>query len=78
MDDIMELLKDNFIWESSDEDPKNPGFKMPVNMMFFHRWCTLTVQSAVRMKPLEIYKMFQKRNFGIVWDKSLWLELSIN
>ncbi|ONK76402.1 uncharacterized protein A4U43_C03F27300 [Asparagus officinalis] len=46
MDDIMELLKDNFIWESGDEDPKNPGFKMPVNLMFVHRWCTLTVQSA--------------------------------
>ncbi|ONK76371.1 uncharacterized protein A4U43_C03F26990 [Asparagus officinalis] len=45
MNDIMELLKDNFIWESSDEDPKNPGFKMLVNMMFVHRWCTLTVQS---------------------------------
>ncbi|ONK68284.1 uncharacterized protein A4U43_C05F9650 [Asparagus officinalis] len=60
MDDIMELLKDNFIWESGDEDPKNPGFKMPVNMMFVHRWCTLTVQSAIRSWKAKLKKKYYK------------------
>ncbi|ONK56967.1 uncharacterized protein A4U43_C10F15180 [Asparagus officinalis] len=57
-DDIMDLLKDNFIWESGDEDPKNPGFKMPVNMMFVHFWCTLTVQSAVRSWKAKLKKKY--------------------
>ncbi|ONK60347.1 uncharacterized protein A4U43_C08F17310 [Asparagus officinalis] len=60
MDDIMELLKDNFIWESGDEDPKNPRFKMPINLMFVHRWCTLTVQSAVRSWKAKIKKKYYK------------------
>ncbi|ONK72297.1 uncharacterized protein A4U43_C04F17870 [Asparagus officinalis] len=60
MDDIMELLKDNFIWESGDEDPKNPGFKMTVILIFVHRWCTLTVQSAVRSWKAKIKKKYYK------------------
>lgn len=42
------ILLDNFIWESADEDPKNPEVMLPVNQELVRRWCTITVQNAIR------------------------------
>ncbi|ONK75109.1 uncharacterized protein A4U43_C03F13410 [Asparagus officinalis] len=58
MGDVMELINDYFIWESDDEDPKNPGIKLPVNMFIVVRWCTLTVQAALRSWKTTLKKKY--------------------
>ncbi|ONK73274.1 uncharacterized protein A4U43_C04F29230 [Asparagus officinalis] len=58
MGDVMELIKDYFIWESEDEDPKNPGIKLSVNMFIVVRWYTLTVQAALRSWKTTLKKKY--------------------
>ncbi|XP_020262103.1 uncharacterized protein LOC109838060 isoform X2 [Asparagus officinalis] len=52
------LFKDYFIWESEDEDPKNPGIKLSVNMFIVVRWYTLTVQAALRSWKTTLKKKY--------------------